>query len=78
MSHTCTYMSGDDHNNNNNNNNSNNIGRLTTQETDEMGETSFLCQRLSVITQQFNAVAFAGTSSTSLPLSGDRSDPRCT
>ena len=55
------------------------IGRNTTQQTDEMRETSVLhvFQRLSVIIQRFNAVAFPGTFSASLPLSGNRSDPRC-
>src|SRR6218665_3575802 len=38
-----------------------NIGRHTTRQTDEMRETSFLFQRLSVIIHGFNAVAFAGS-----------------
>ncbi len=53
------------------------IGRHTTRQTDEMRETSFLFQRLSVIIHRFNAVAFAGTFSASLPVSGHLSDPRC-
>ena len=37
------------------------LGRHLTQVTDEMRETTFLFQRLSVTIQRFNAVAFAGT-----------------
>jgi hypothetical protein len=37
------------------------IGRHLTQATDEVRETTFLFQRLSVTIQRFNAVAFAGS-----------------
>src|SRR6218665_407927 len=43
------------------------IGRLLTQATDEVRETSFIFPRLSVTIQRFNAVAFAGTLTATLP-----------
>jgi len=44
------------------------IGRISTQATDEARETLFIFQRLSVSIQRFNAVAFAGTFTAPLPL----------
>ena len=43
------------------------LGRHLTQVTDDMRETTFLFQRLSVTIQRFNAVAFAGTFTDPVP-----------
>ena len=51
----------------NNNNNSDgleflgDLGRRITQVTDDIRESAFLFQRLSVLIQRYNAVAFQGT-----------------
>ena len=39
----------------------NGIGRLSTQQTGDQRETSFLWQRLSITLQRFNAVCFRGS-----------------
>jgi len=43
------------------------LGRHLTQVTDDLRETSFLYQRLSLTIQRFNAVAFAGTFADRVP-----------
>jgi Reverse transcriptase (RNA-dependent DNA polymerase) len=47
------------------------LGRHLTQATDEVRETNFLFQRISITIQRFNAVAFAGTFTVPAKLSQD-------
>ena len=43
------------------------MGRHLTKATDEVRETTFLFQRISLTIQRFNAVAFAGSFVDSMP-----------
>ena len=43
------------------------LGRHLSQASDDLRETTFLFQRLSILIQRFNAVAFTGSFANSMP-----------